>query len=587
MPRYDGERVGAAFSHRFAGSRVACASTLVAALLLAGCKRGQPKPAPQPVPAVVERVVVAEDPWQAGRLPASVLAGEPQRGGELTVGINVEPSSLNPNLSSDWIAKKIANTRVYESLVRVDASDDPRYAIVPQLAERWEVSADGRVYTFHLRRDVHWHDGKPFSARDVIATLHKVRDPHTLAASTRSDFAELEKYSAPDAFTVVLSWKRPYFVVLDAIASLGIQPAHVIEKLTAAQYNEAAKNPLNRAPLGTGPFKFVQWESHSKIVLERNPSYWGRAAYLDRLIFRVVPDATVRLQLVERGELQLLYRLKSDQWLDLSSQELRKHWNRSRFYAAKYTWIGWNTKRPFFGDTRVRRAMTMLVDRPGIIDKLMHGLPRATTCHFYWASAACDPALVPLPYDPAGAAALLDAADIRDHDGDGWRDRNGAAFRFSLTLPSTAGESSRQAAKIKEDMARAGIDVQIEPVEWSAFLKRMGEHDFDATMLQWDGDARMEPTQIWHSSSIDGGSNFIGYSNPEVDRLLEEARVTLDDAARNALYRQLGAILDAEQPYTILYVPAELDLLHERVHGAKPNLYWWQFEDIWLTPGAK
>jgi peptide/nickel transport system substrate-binding protein len=135
-------------------------------------------------------------------------------------------------------------------------------------------------------------------------------------------------------------------------------------------------------------------------------------------------------------------------------------------------------------------------------------------------------------------------------------------------------------------MARAGIDLQIEPVEWSAFLKRMGEHDLDATMLQWDGDARMEPTQIWHSISIDGGSNYISYSNPEVDRLLEQARVTLDDAARNALYRQLGAILHAEQPYTFLYVPAELDLVHERVHGAKPNLYWWQFEDIWLASGA-
>lgn len=517
------------------------------------------------------------------------MEGKPRQGGELVVAVDVEPETLNSILGADWIAKRIAHTRVYESLVRVDANDDPRYAIVPQLAERWQVAPDGRVYTFHLRRDVHWHDGKAFSARDVIATLDKVQDPHTLAASTRADFAELESYAAPDDHTVVLKWKRPYFLVLDAIADLPIQPAHVIAALTGEQYNEAASNPLNRAPLGTGPFKFVAWETSSKIALERNPAYWGRPAHLDRLTFRIVPDATVRLQLAERGEIQLLYRLKIDQWVNMNSPELRAHWNRSRFYAAKYEWIGWNEQRSFFADTRVRRALTMLVDRPGIIDKLLYGLPRSTTCHFYWASAACDPDQVPLPYDPAAASASLDAAGIRDHDGDGVRDRNGRPFRFTLSLPSTAREAGRAAAKIKEDMARAGIDMQIERVEWSAFLKRMTDHDFDATMLLWGGDARMDPTQVWHSSSIDGGSNFISYRNPEINRLIEQARVTLDAEARNALYRKFGAILHAEQPYTFLFVRADLDLLHERIKGARPNLYWWQFEDMWLAapPGER
>lgn len=556
---------------------------------IVGCKRGHKERPAQPQPQTTAPRA-PDDAWTLGRLPPSVLEGTPQRGGELVVGIDIEPESLNPIVSSDWIAKKIVHTRVYESLVRVDAKDDPRYEIVPQLAERWEISADGRVYTFHLRRDVHWHDGSAFSARDVIATLDKVLDPQTRAASTRADFEELERYQASDDYTVLLTWKRPYFLVLDVLADLPIQPAHHIQQLLPAQYNEAAKNPLNRAPIGTGPFKFVRWDSHAKIALERNPTYWGRAAYLDRLTFRIAADASVRLQLAERGEVQLLYRLKADQWVNMSSPELRAHWNRSRFYAAKYNWIGWNQARSFFADKRVRRALTMLIDRPGLIEKLLHNLYRSTTCHFYWASAACDPRLTPLPYDPAAGAASLDAADIRDHDGDGVRDRDGRAFRFSLLIPSTSAEAVRSAAKFKEDLARAGIELEIERVEWSAFLKRMHEHDFDATILQWSGDARMDPTQIWHSSSIEGGSNFISYRNPEVDRLIEQARVTLDAAARDALYRELGAILHEEQPYTFLFVPAELDLLHETVHGARPNLYWWQFEDIWLAqqqPGGQ
>ena len=505
-------------------------------------------------------------------------------GGELVVGVDIEPPSLNAISSTDWLAKRMVLSRVYQALVSVDTEDDPRYRIQPQLAERWEVSPDGRTFTFHLRGDVKWHDGQPFSARDVIATLDKVSDPKVDAASTRADFAELARYHAPDEHTVVLEWKRPYFLVLDALSDLTIQPAHVIARLDARAYNEAATNPLNRAPIGTGPFKFATWESHTKIVLERNPSYWGKPAYLDRLVFRVVPDATVRTQLAERGEIDISYRVKVEQWSHMDSPALRAHFHRSRFYSAKYNWIGWNLRREPFSDARVRRALTLLIDRAGIIDKLMYGLPKPTTCHFYWASAACDPAQQPLPFDPVAAGKLLDEADVRDHDGDGLRDHQGKAFRFNLSLPASASETARVSTKIKEDLMRAGIDMQLEKVEWAAFLQRVNAHDFDAITLSWSGDARMDPTQIWHSSSIEGGSNFISYKNPEVDSLIEQARVTLDADARDALYRRFGAILQRDQPYTFLSVPPELDLIAKRVHGARPSLYWWTFEALWIEP---
>lgn len=527
----------------------------------------------------------ATDDWRAGRLPPSVLHGTPRSGGQLVVGVDWEPPSLNAIVTSDWLAKRFVLTRIYQGLVTVDAADDPRYRIIPQLAERWEVSPDGRVYTFHLRPDVRWHDGEPFTARDVVATLDKVMDPQVDAASTRADFAELARYHAPDDHSVVLEWKRPYFLVLDALSDLTIQPAHVIARLGAREYNEAATNPLNRAPLGTGPFKFERWDSHSQIVLTRNPAYWGRPAYLERLVFRVVTDANVRLQLAERGELDLVQRVKTEQWTHMDSPQLRRQFNRSLFYASKYNWIGWNLARPPFGDVRVRRALTMLVDRPGIIDKLMYGLPRPTTCHFYYASSACDPSLAPLPFDPAAAAALLDEADVRDHDGDGLRDFGPARrpFRFSMSLPSTASETARIVTKIKEDLAHSGIDMQLEKVEWSAFLQRVAAHDFDAITLNWSGDARMDPTQIFHSSSIAGGSNYIGYVNPEADRLMEQARVTVDPGARDALYRAFGALLQRDQPYTFLFVPPELDLIRRSVRGARPGLYWWSFEDLWLA----
>jgi peptide/nickel transport system substrate-binding protein len=568
-----------------AARRVAWAGSCGAAVLMLACTRGGKHAAP---PAETSAAIESGDDWQAGRLPAEVTRGAPVDGGALVIALDVQPPSLNVLLDPDWVAQRIVLHRVYQSLVAIDPHDDPAYRPIPELAERWEISPDGRTYTFHLRSGVKWHDGRPFTAADVIATFDKIFDEHTRAASLRADLAELAHYAAPDPTTLVLTWKRPYFMAFDVLADITIQPAHVIAQLSAAQYNEAASNPLNRHPIGTGPYRFVRWDNGERIELERNPDYWGKRPHLERLLFRPISDPALRLQLAQRGEVDLLYRLKTDQWLGVEKDpDLRAHFNRSRSYPAKYLWIGWNNLNPWFASVPVRRALTMLVDRPGILAHVLYGLARPTTCHFYWASAACDPALEPLPFDPSAAQRLLDREDIRDHDGDGVRDRAGQPFRFTFMLPSGASETARWVTKIKEDLGHAGIEMEIENVEWSAFLRRLRDHDFAAATLIWTGDARMDPTPIWHSSSIAGGSNFISYRNPEVDRLIEQARVTLEPETRNALFRRFGAILQAEQPYTFLCTPPDLDLLHKRIKGARVSLYWWQFEELWLDPSWK
>ena len=139
------------------------------------------------------------------------------------------------------------------------------------------------------------------------------------------------------------------------------------------------------------------------------------------------------------------------------------------------------------------------------------------------------------------------------------------------------------ATVMKEDYGKAGIELDIQKVEWSAFTKRLREHAFDACTLAWAADARTDPTQIWHSKSAQGGSNYIGYSNPRGDTLIEDARVVFDADKRHAMYRELGKILHEEQPYTLLFVPSSLNLLSKRVRGAKETLAYWQFEDIWLA----
>jgi len=526
------------------------------------------------------------DPWLDGTLPASILEGVPRRGGEVVVQIGADPPGLNPNTNteSDYWGSQIVSGHVYETLVTNDRYDDPKFRIVPALAERWEVSADKLTYTFHLRKGVRWHDGSPFSARDVIATFDKIQDPSSKAASMRSYTQHLESYRRLDDDTVEFRIKKPYFLLMDGVfASVVIQPAHIIEPLSGVNYSEATSNPLIRAPIGTGPFRFASWVSGQAITLTRNDSYWGRPAYLDRLAFRIVSEAPIALELAERGELDVVTRIRANQWSRLTRSALRARFHRSLFYDASYAWIGWNSSRPYFRDATVRKALTMLVDRPGIINALEFGLAMPTTCHFYWASAACDKQLLPIPYDPVRAIELLERAGWVDRDGDGVRDREGLRFRFSFLVPSGSEQAARMATKMKEDFARAGIELVLQRVEWSAFVRRLTSHDFDACTLAWVGNPRDDPTQIWATSSIEGGSNFVSFSNPVADRLMEEARAELDDERRDAMYRELGRILYEEQPYTWMYVRPQMSLISKRLRGVRNTLFGWVFEDWWVA----
>ena len=562
-----------------------------------GCTRGKAKdpaatrtatePAAPAQPAQPGAIQPSED-WLSGKLPASVLEGTPTAGGEAIVAIESDPPSLNTLTDSDLLASYVTNHRVYQSLIRLDVMHPPKYEFQAELAERWEISEDQKTYTFYVRKGVRWHDGQPFTARDLVATFDKIMDPTTKAVHVRSLLEELASYSAADDFTFVMRWKRPYAFTLNTLSDIEIQPAHFIAKLTGAQYNDAASNPIQRKPIGTGPFRFATWESNNKIVIERNPDYWGDKTYLDRVVFRVVPNATVRLQLAERGEIDLIHKLTSDHWRHMDSPTLRRDWNRSRFFPHQYVWIGWNQENPLFKDKRVRRALTSLVDRPGIIDKLLYGLYRPTTCHFYWASEQCDPEQKPLPYDPPAAIAELEALGWKDSDGDGVRDRQGKPFRFVFMIAAASEETARWTAKVKEDFGRAGIAMDIQRVEWSAFIKRMTEHKFDAATLLWGNTSPFDdPTQVWASSGIRGGSNFVSFRNAEADSIMQRARVEFDVSARNALYRKLGAILHEEQPYTWMYNRAELAVLHKRLKGAKANLAWWNLETMWIDPALR
>ncbi len=387
-----------------------------------------------------------------------------------------------------------------------------------------------------------------------------------------------------DPHTVELVWHQPYAFVLDAVAQVPIQPAHVIARLTGRQYDDAATNPLNRHPVGTGPFSFVRWDTAERIVLKRNPGYWGRKAYLDRVIYRILPDNEIAHQLCLRGELDLADAVQPADWAQMTTdRDLARQYHRVLAPETAFVYVGWNTRRPMFSDVRVRRALAMLFPASALIRDIERNLVTPSTCPFYQRGPDCDPALKPLPHDPEAAVRLLAAAGWKDHDGDGILDRDGHPFRFSLLIYPASPVSVKIATLMKDAYGKAGIEVRIQQNEWSSIVTRYQHGEFDATALAADPGPRMDPVPQWASSSVEHGSNYFAYRDPESDRIMDQARRTLDPARRHALYRKLTGRIFAAQPVDFLYVQSNPTLVSRRLRGVRPSIFWWQPEDIWIT----
>ena len=235
-----------------------------------------------------------------------------------------------------------------------------------------------------------------------------------------------------------------------------------------------------------------------------------------------------------------------------------------QYYLPGYSFIGWNQKRPFFSDRRVRTAMTMLIDRELVLEKLRYGFGRVVTGNFFFESPDYNKGIEPWSYDLEKAKRLLEEAGWKDTDGDGIRDREGIPFRFEFTISSGSQFAEQMATILKDSLEKTGIEMNIRPLEWALFTKVLNDRAFDSVILGWSLPVEADPFQVWHSSQAEKGSNFIGFENAEADMIIDEARVTFDRTKRIQLYRRFHQILHDEQPYTFLFVNKSLVALDKR-----------------------
>jgi peptide/nickel transport system substrate-binding protein len=469
---------------------------------------------------------------------------EPVEGDWLIYHLSAEPATLNPITATDAYEGIITGGNVYETLVK---RDNETLELKPLLAESWTISDDKLTYTFTIRKGIKWQDGTPFTADDVVFSYETIMDPKVDAPQLRSYYQEIKNVEAVNEHTVKFTYARPYFLALEFCGGIPIVPKHVFEN---GDFNT---NPAGRAPIGTGPFRFVKWTTGREVVLEKNDDYWGEKPQINKIVFRIINDPSVTLQVLKREELDVAS-LTPIQWeMQTSSADFDRNFDKFSYYTPNYSYIGWNSEKPYFSDKRVRRAMTHLVNRKLILGKIMFDLGAVVTNPFYINSPEYDKDIKPIPYDPARAAALLDEAGWTDHDGDGIRDKDGVKFSFEFLIPGGSETGEKIATILKEELDKMGIAMEIRKTEWAVFTSRLNDRKFDAVTLAWSMGVESDPYQIWSSTQAESGSNFVGFKNAEADRLIETARQEFDRPKRIELYRKFSEIVNEEQPYTFLF----------------------------------
>jgi len=511
-------------------------------------------------------------------------AGDPVEGDWIVIHLHAEPATLNPHLeAADAYTQRIIGGNggnVFESLLE---RDNETLELKPHIAERWEVSEDHLTYTFYLRKDVTFADGTPLTAQDVLFNFETIRNPANDCADRRSYLVDFVSAEATDDYTITFKASKPYFLHLEVLGSLEILPKHI--------YGEGDFNshPANRAPVGSGPYRFGQWDTGQQIVLAKRDGYWGaKHPWVNEIHYKIITDDNAAIQLIRRGEIDEM-RMQPEQWVRQATKpDIADQYQRITMYSpvdgygSSVNWIGWNAKRPYFSDNRARKAMTMLLDRKTIGDTIYHGLVRNVSGTMFPDSPAYDKSIAPWPFDPEAAYALLDEAGWVDTDQDGIRDKDSVPFRFQMIFPSGVAEYEQLATVFKEQLDKAGIEVTLRPLEWATFLESVTKRDFDACAMAWVSPIESDPYQIWHSSQTEKGSNYVNFNDPEADRLIEAARVEFDAEKRNAMYRQFHAILHEQQPYTFLYNAKRKVVVSNRFQNVKPYALGFDMREWWV-----
>jgi peptide/nickel transport system substrate-binding protein len=524
-------------------------------------------------------------------------SGKPVTGDWLVIHSMSDPEQLNPLTSNDSASSEVLGF-IFEGLL----TREPRtLELKPLIAEaRPEISQDKLTYTFKIRKDVRFQDGRPVTGEDVLFSVKAIKCPFVNAPFLRVYFNSLIDAELIDPHTVRFVTKEPYFLNESVLGGILLMPRHyydpenLLQRLTvrdltrdpaklpseAKKFADQFNRNFNRNPLGSGPYRFGDWKTGREIELMRDLNYWGNGKesidqpHLDRLKFRVVNNMDAALVRLKSGSLDFMEALQPVQVVrGTNSERFNREFKKYEYYAPTYTYIGWNNEHPIFRDKRVRQAMTYLTDRKQIVKSVLFGLGEVVDSHIYFFRPEYDKSLKSYPFDPQKALALLNEAGWRDSDGDGVLDKvidgKKVPLRFEIKVNSGNAVRKSVALVLLDELKKHGIAASVRELDWTIFLNDVKNHQFDAVVLGWQmSTTEPDAYQVWHSSqAANKGSNAISYKNARVDEILEAYRREFDAQKRIQMYKEFQEIIHDEQPYTFLYVGKRVSAVHRRFQG--------------------
>jgi len=508
------------------------------------------------------------------------------------------PNTLSPIFTSSLYDSTVVGT-LNDALFTW--GKDLQIRVNEEVVESFDESEDHTTFILRLRPNLKWHDGHPFTAHDIVYSWQQILDERVPALTFKSGTDEIKECVALDDRTVRFVQPEPLATRLWNLV-YPIIPRHIFEKhkqefpdlKTGTYYNNFA-----RAPVGWGPYRFVDWRDQERIVVERWEEYHGKKPYLKRIVFRIIPDDHVALLSFEKGTVDVVEPVTPQQFAieTTRSDSFKRVGVKGWGPEWSYRHIGWNMdgSNPFFNDRRVRHAMAHAFNLPLIIDKIFFNLE--TPCHgiFHPDAWMYNPQVKILEYDLDRAAALLEEAGWNLAP-DGWRykeiDGRRIPFQFTLLLPQGRDFYPKVAAIFQADLRKLGVRMDTRLMEWSAFMEKAQKHEFQATMAAWGTGTDPDTNwNLWRTEEYKTGRNYGGYSNPEVDRLFELGRREFDREKRAAIYQQIHKLIYDDQPSIFISNIPTLAVINKRVRGVQfsprgltgfdPAVFAW-----WVPTGA-
>jgi peptide/nickel transport system substrate-binding protein len=556
--------------------------------------------------------------------------GDPVKGDWAVIHELSDPEGLNPMVTNDASSSALFN-RVYEKLLEQDFESTDLYPVIAEA--RPTVSEDHLTYTFTLRKNVKFSDGKPLTAKDVVFSYKVVKNPLiTDGAALRNYYESVANVEAKDDHTVVITMTKPYFLAEYFLGGLWIMPKHVLDpknltdgysfaetgdmaksqsnaslKAFAAWYNTPEVKRDVKLNIGSGPYMFDEWKTGESISLKRSSSWWNAGsdkwnpAYPEKLFYKVINDRSAAVVALKNGEIDFMEYVPAAKFVEELDTVATPFIRKATYKTQIYSYLGFNMNHPILSDKAIRKAMAHCIDRDALIKQVMRSLATAVNSPIYDDRPEYDASIKGVPYNLSEAKKILAAAGWKDSNGDGVLDKvlNGKPTPLALSILVNAGNETREAIAVSfsDELRKVGIKLEVRKLEWSVFLENMRSRKFEVSIGAWVNDPiPSDPYQIWHSSQIGNkGSNYVGFNNPRADQLLEMNRVEFDEQKRIAYMREFQQIVAEEQPYVFLWTPLYPAAYNTRLQNVRFSYVrpgynptqWWIPKSMWKYTEAQ